>query len=213
MPALRVHSFSLSFDGYGAGPDQGPDDPMGVGGGELHGWAFATQVFGERFGHGGGGTGVDNEMILAGDRNVGATIIGRNMFGPIRGPWMDYSWQGWWGAEPPYHHPVFVVTHHLRPALTLGETTFHFTDDPIESVLEQAIDAAAGRDVRLGGGVSLVRQYLAAGLVDELHLATAPVVLGNGEHLLANLGPLPSYRITSVTPGEAAIHTILSRIP
>ena len=211
MPKLRVHNFSLSFDGYAAGPNQTLDDPIGAGGHRVHDWMFATKAISDLYGDGTGHAGLDNDFVLDGDRNIGATIMGRNMFGPIRGDWPNDDWRGWWGAEPPYHHPVFVLTHHARASFEQGETTFHFTDEPIEAVLDRAFAAADGRDVRLGGGASTVRQDLAAGLIDELHLATSPVLLGAGEPLFQGLGPLPRYEITRFVPSQAVVHTVLTR--
>ncbi|SDI16546.1 Dihydrofolate reductase [Actinokineospora alba] len=173
MTKLRVHCFSISLDGYAAGPAQSAGDPLGVRGAELHEWVFAE----------GRDPAVDS-MMDRGIDGIGATIMGRNMFGPVRGPWEDDTWTGWWGPNPPYHHPVFVLTHHPRAPITMeGGTTFHFVDDGIESALAKAVAAANGQDVRLGGGASTVRQYLRAGLVDEMHLAVVPVLLGAGERL------------------------------
>src|SRR5947208_10816080 len=155
MPKLRVHNFAMSLDGYVAGPDQSVDNPLGVGGESLHEWIFETRTWRRMIGEDGGDTGIDDEFMARGDEGIGATIMGRNMFGPVRGPWPDEQWTGWWGDTPPYHHPVFVLTHHPRPPLTMaGGTTFHFVADPIEAVLARAYDAAGGADVRLGGGVS-----------------------------------------------------------
>ena len=174
MSRLRVASFSVSLDGYGAGPNQSTQNPLGVGGETLHEWLVATRMFRELYGNEGGSTGVDDEFARRGFENVGAWIIGRNMFGPVRGPWPDENWQGWWGDEPPYRCDVFVLSHHARKPLTLkGGTTFHFATDGIEKALERARKAAGGKDVRLGGGVSVIRQYLRARLIDELHLACA----------------------------------------
>ena len=175
MSKLRVHNFSVSLDGYAAGPDQGLDNPLGVGGMQLHNWAFGTRTFREMFGEEGGDEGVDDRFAAAGEVGLGATIMGRNMFGPIRGDWPDNSWQGWWGEDPPYHHDTFVLTHHPRESVTMeGGTVFHFVTDGIEAALERAVAAADGQDVRLAGGVSAIQQYLRAGLVDEMHLAYAP---------------------------------------
>jgi dihydrofolate reductase len=192
MAKLRVESFTISLDGFGAGPDQDLDHPMGVGGNALHKWAFTTQTFQHMFGNDGGATGTDDDFAIRGFTNIGAWILGRNMFGPIRGPWPDENWKGWWGNNPPYHVPVFVLTNHPRESFTMeGGTTFHFVTDGITSGLERAMKAANGMDVRLGGGVSTLRQYLSARLVDEMHLAVSPVLLCTGENLFAGID-LPS---------------------
>jgi dihydrofolate reductase len=188
MTRLRVQSFSISIDGYGAGPDQALDHPIGVGGLAMHSWARETRTFQRMHGGEGGSVGVDDDFAARGFANVGAWILGRNMFGPVRGPWRGDEWNGWWGANPPYHVPVFVLTHHARPSLTMeGGTVFHFVTDGIADALERATRAAGEKDVRLGGGVATIRQYLRAGLVDELHLAITPVILGRGEHLLSGI--------------------------
>jgi len=189
MPKLRVHAFSISLDGYGAGPRQDLDNPLGVGGMALHEWAFATRTIQKVvFSKEGGSTGVDDDFVARGFSNIGAWILGRNMFGPIRGPWPDNAWNGWWGSNPPYHVPVFILTHHARPSITMeGGTTFHFITDGIHAALKRATEAAGGKDVRLGGGVATLRQYFQARLVDEAHFAISPVVLGSGEHLFAGL--------------------------
>jgi dihydrofolate reductase len=188
MSRLCVRAFSLSLDGYGAGPEQSLENPLGVKGMDLHQWAFKTRTFRKMFGQEGGEAGVDDEFAARSFENIGAWILGRNMFGPIRGPWPDESWNGWWGSNPPYHVPVFVLTHHARAALVMeGGTTFHFVTDGIQSALRQAQDAAGGKDIRVGGGVSLIRQYLRARLIDEMHLAMAPIFLGAGENLFAGL--------------------------
>ncbi len=214
MPKLRVHCFSVSIDGYGAGPNQDLANPMGVGALAMHQWAFGTRTFQRLHGtHGGGAAGVDDDFMVRGFEHIGAWILGRNMFGPVRGPWADTQWKGWWGDEPPYHTPVFVLTHHPRPSLTMaGGTVFHFVSEGIESALERAREAAGDQDVRLGGGVATVRQYLAAGLVDEMHLAVAPVLLGSGEHLLAGLDlPKLGYAIESQAASPAVTHVTLRR--
>jgi dihydrofolate reductase len=213
MAKLRVDSFALSSDGFGAGPDQGPEQPLGVGGLALHEWAFATRTFRALHGGEGGSTGVDDGYMARGFANVGAWIIGRNMFGPVRGPWPDESWRGWWGDDPPYHVPVFVLTHHARAALEMrGGTTFHFVTAGIDAALAAAFAAAGGRDVRLGGGVATIRQFLARGLVDELHLAIAPVVLGAGESLLGGLDLAAlGYRERERVPTPLATHVVWSR--
>ena len=193
MSMLRVHNFSVSLDGYAAGPDQGLDNPLGVGGMQLHNWAFGTRTFRELFGEEGGDEGVDDRFAAAGEVGLGATIMGRNMFGPIRGDWPDDVWRGWWGEDPPYHHDTFVLTHHPRESVTMeGGTVFHFVTDGIEAALERAVAAADGQDVRLAGGVSAIQQYLRAGLVDEMHLAYAPLLLGSGERLFDNLADAPA---------------------
>ena len=185
MSRLRVSTFSISIDGYGAGPGQDLDHPLGVGGPELFDWFFHTRTWQRMHGNEGGETGADDDFAQQGFQGVGAWILGRNMFGPVRGPWPDESWKGWWGEEPPYHMPVFVLTHHPRAPLPMaGGTEFRFVTDGIDSALRQAREAAGGLDVRLGGGVATIRQFLRAGLIDELHLAIAPVLLGAGEHLL-----------------------------
>src|SRR5512132_343215 len=185
MSKLRVLCFAMSVDGFSAGTDQDLEHPLGVRGPELMEWYFPTRAFRRMQGEPGGETGVDDGLAERGFDNIGAWILGRNMFGPVRGPWPDESWRGWWGEEPPYRVPAFVLTHYPRAPLPMkGGTVFHFVTDGIRSALEQAQAAAGGRDVRLGGGVATIRQYLAAGLIDELHLAVRPVVLGAGEHLL-----------------------------
>src|SRR5438876_11630841 len=185
MTKLRVHNFAISLDGYGAGRRQDLQNPLGVGGPSLHEWVVRTRTFAKAFGDEGGVTGVDDDFAARGFEGIGAWILGRNMFGPVRGPWPDDTWKGWWGNEPPYHAPVFVLTHHPRAPLRMaGGTEFRFVTHGIHAALEQATAAADGRDVRLGGGVSTIRQYLRAGLIDELHLAIRPVLLGSGEHLM-----------------------------
>src|SRR6202163_1337982 len=185
MPKLRVHNFAISVDGYGAGPSQSLDNPLGVGGPRLHEWVFATRYGRRMIGEQGGDEAIDERFMVAGDTGIGATIMGRNMFGPVRGPWPDEEWKGWWGEEPPYHVPAFVLTHHPRATIAMkGGTEFRFVTDGIESALRQARDAAQGKDIRLGGGVSTIRQYLQAGLIDDLHLVISPVLLGRGEKLL-----------------------------
>ena len=213
MTRLRVQSFSISLDGYGAGPEQDLDNPLGVGGMALMEWFFPTHVWQRMYGDGKGETGVDNGMAERGFEGIGAWILGRNMFGPVRGPWPDESWKGWWGNEPPYHVPVYVLTHHARPPLTMaGGTTFHFVTEGIHAALEQARAAAGGLDVRLGGGVDVVRQYVQAGLIDELHLAVRPILLGRGENLYAGLDlPALGYTCTDSVAGERATHVTLRR--
>ena len=213
MSKLRVNSFALSLDGYGAGPRQDAENPLGVGGRALHEWAFATRTFRKIFGGDGGSTGIDDEFSAAGFANVGAWILGRNMFGPIRGPWPDEAWKGWWGDNPPYHVPVFVLTHHPRASITMaGGTSFHFVTDGIYAALERARGAAKGQDVRLGGGVATIQQYLRAGLVEELHLAIAPVLLGSGERLFAGLDALElGYRCVRHVTTSSVTHVVLAR--
>ncbi len=214
MSRLRVHTFSVSIDGFGAGPDQDLEHPLGVGGPELFDWFFHTRTFQAMHGTGEGETGVDDELAVRGFENVGAWILGRNMFGPVRGPWPDESWRGWWGEEPPYHAPVFVLTHHPRAPIPMkGGTEFRFVTEGIESALAQAREAAGGKDVRLGGGVATIRQYLRARLIDEIHLAISPVVLGGGEHLFAGLDLRAlGYACTRhVAGGRAAAHVFLEK--
>jgi dihydrofolate reductase len=213
MSRLRVECFTVSIDGFGAGPSQDLENPLGVRGTELMEWFFPTRAWRKMHGFDDGETGVDNDMAEQGFDGIGAWILGRNMFGPVRGPWPDDSWKGWWGDEPPYHTPVFVLTQHPRASLAMaGGTEFRFVTDGIHAALAQAKAAAAGRDIRLGGGVSTVRQYLREGLIDELHLAVRPVLLGSGEHLfrdidLHSLG----YECTESVAGERATHVILKK--
>jgi dihydrofolate reductase len=213
MPKLRVASFTISLDGYGAGPNQDLENPLGVGGKALHEWMVTTRFFHEMHGGEGGSTGIDNDFALRGFAGVGAWILGRNMFGPVRGPWPDEKWRGWWGDEPPYHTPVFVLTHYPRAPLTMkGGTEFRFVTGGIRDALDQAMKAAGGKDVRLGGGVSTIRQYLEAGLVDELHLAISPILLGRGEHLMSGLDlSALGYTCTEHVPTDAAMHVVLTK--
>jgi dihydrofolate reductase len=214
MPKVRVAAFSISLDGFGAGPHQDINNPLGVRGLELHSWFFKTEVFKKIHGEGGDGSkGVDNDFALQSFENVGAWILGRNMFGPVRGPWKDDSWKGWWGANPPYHTPVFVLTHYARAPLAMeGGTTFYFITDGLESALKQAKEAAKGKDVRIGGGVSILRQYLAAGHIDELHLAVSSVFLGEGEHLFhgINFSQLGFTDVKTIA-GENATHVLINK--
>lgn len=213
MTRVRVESFAVSIDGFGAGPDQSLDNPLGVGGMALHDWALPTRTFQRRvFGQEGGTTGVDDDFAARGFDNVGAWILGRNMFGPIRGPWPDLAWQGWWGDDPPYHVPVFVLTHHPRPPLQMaGGTVFHFVGD-LHDALDQARAAAGGQDVRIGGGPATIRQYLREGLIDELHIVVAPVLLGRGEPLFEGLDlPALGYACAAFTPSEKAGHLLIQR--
>ena len=213
MSRLSVRSFAISLDGFGAGPGQSREAPLGEGGLALHEWMFATRTARQMFGQEGGETGVDDDFAARGFENVGAWILGRNMFGPVRGPWPDASWRGWWGENPPYHTPVFVLTHHAREPLEMaGGTTFHFVTDGIESALHQARSAANGRDVRLGGGVHTVREYLEARLIDELHLVVSPVLLGSGEAFFAGIDlPLLGYRCVGRVPGVRAMHVVIKK--
>ncbi len=211
---LRVQSFSVSTDGFGAGANQDLHNPLGVRGPEIFEWFFPTRVFQKMHGGGAGGeTGIDNEMAELGFAGIGAWILGRNMFGPVRGPWPDESWKGWWGEEPPYHCPVFVLTHHARKPIDMqGGTTFHFVTDGIQSALQKAKKAAGGKDVRVGGGVSTVRQYLQARLIDELHLAIRPVLLGDGENLWQGLDMRKlGYEVAKSVQGERATHLFLRK--
>jgi dihydrofolate reductase len=213
MSKLVVRCFSLSLDGYGAGPDQSIDNPLGVNGMALHEWAFATKTFQTMFGQDGGETGVDDDYAARGFENIGAWILGRNMFGPVRGPWPDESWKGWWGPNPPYHVPVFVLTNYARAPLVMeGGTTFYFVTDGIESALQQAKAAAGDRDVRVGGGVSTIQHYLRARLIDEMHLAMAPVLLGRGENLFAGIDlPALGYRCTERVTTPRTSHVMIAK--
>jgi dihydrofolate reductase len=213
MSRVRVGAFSVSLDGFGAGPQQDRDNPLGKRGLELHDWFMKTRAFTQMHHLGDGDEGVDNDFAARSFENVGAWILGRNMFGPIRGPWEDDSWKGWWGEEPPYHVPVFVLTHYARSPLEMkGGTTFYFVTDGPQSALERAKDAANGRDVRIGGGVSTIRQYLVAGQIDEMHLAFSPVLLGEGEHFFADINlPRLGFRPIQTTAGERATHVVFRR--
>jgi dihydrofolate reductase len=213
MSRLRVHSFAMSLDGFSAGPDQDLEHPLGVNGPELMQWFFHSRTWRAMHGEPGGETGIDDRIAQGGFGDFGAWILGRNMFGPVRGPWPDESWRGWWGDEPPYHVPTFVLTHYPRPPLQMaGGTVFYFVTGGIHAALEQARDAASGRDVRVGGGVATVRQYLKAGLIDELHLAVRPVLLGAGEHLLGGIDLRAlGYECADTVAGERATHFFLRR--
>lgn len=213
MSKLRVHAFSISLDGYGAGPQQDLNNPLGVGGLDLHEWMLPTRSFYKMQGRDDGLTGIDDDFAARGNANIGAWILGRNMFGPIRGDWPDENWTGWWGDNPPYHCPVFVLTHHPRQSITMqGDTTFHFVTDGIHAALQQAKEAANGQDVRLGGGVNTIRQYLQAGLIDEMHIAIAPVILGTGEQLLAGINtPALGYKCTEHVTTANATHFVLTK--
>jgi dihydrofolate reductase len=213
MTKVRVAAFAVSLDGFAAGPHQDLEHPLGVGGPELFEWFFATRVWAEKQGDAGGETGIDNRMAEQSFQGLGAWIMGRNMFGPIRGPWPDDAWKGWWGEEPPYHTPVFVLTHHPRPPLRMkGGTEFRFVTDGVQAALDQARAAAGNRDIRIGGGAATVRQYLAARLIDELHLAIRPVVLGAGEPLWSGLDLRKlGYKCVDSVAGERATHVFLRR--
>ena len=213
MSRVRVLAFGVSLDGYGAGPDQDLEHPLGVNGMELMDWVFHTRTWRGQHGEAGGEAGVDDRMAAQSFEGIGAWILGRNMFGPVRGPWPDESWRGWWGEEPPYHTPVFVLTHHARAPLRMaGGTEFRFVTSGIEAALEEARTAAGSRDVRIGGGVATVRQYFQAGLIDELHLAVRPVVMGTGEQLWHGLDVRAlGYECAESIAGERATHVILRR--
>ena len=215
MSRLRVNCFAISFDGYGAGPDQSVENPLGIGGETLHEWFVPTRTFQKMSGKDGGTTGIDDEFAARGMANLGAWILGRNMFGPVRGPWPDASWKGWWGENPPYHVPVFVLTHHAREPLTMkGGTTFHFVTDGIHAALERARAAAGGKHVRLGGGVATIREYLRAGLVDEMHLAISGTLLGRGEALLEDIDlPALGFRCRDRVTSPNALHVVLTKDP
>jgi dihydrofolate reductase len=213
MSKLRVHCFGVSLDGFGAGPNQSIDNPLGVGGENLHQWFFPTRVFQKMQGHDDGTTGVDNDFAERGLDRIGAWILGRNMFGPIRGAWTDDDWKGWWGDDPPYHSQVFVLTHHPRASIQMhGGTTFHFVTDGIHAALERAREAAGELDVRVGGGPATIRQYLEAGLIDELHVAVAPIILGSGESLFAGIDLLKlGYKVSGHVTSPAAMHVVLAK--
>jgi len=212
---LLARGFTISLDGYGAGHNQSLENPLGVGGHGLHDWLVNTRTFKRTHGGegGDGDTGIEEDFAARRMAGSGAWILGRNMFGPIRGPWPDDSWRGWWGKNPPYHTPVFVLTHHARPPLAMeGGTVFHFVTEGIQSALERARAVAGHQDIRLGGGVATLRQYLQARLVDEMHLAVSPILLGSGEHLLAGLDlPALGYTRTECVPGAKAVHYIIAR--
>ena len=213
MSKVKVAAFSVSLDGYAAGPDQSRENPLGKRREELHKWIFPTKMFQKMYGKGEGTEETDNDFAEKSFENLGAWIMGRNMFGPIRGPWQDDEWKGWWGENPPYHVPVFVLTHHARePLIMKGETTFHFVTGGIESALEKARKAANGKDIRIGGGTSTIRQFLQAGYIDEMHLAFAPVFLGSGEHLFAGINlPELGFTETQTMYGKSATHVILKK--
>lgn len=213
MSKLRVSSFSISLDGFGAGPNQDLENPLGVGGKDLHKWFFGTQTFQKMLGDSVGSTGIDNDFAVRGFENIGAWIMGRNMFGPIRGAWPDQEWKGWWGNNPPYHTPVFVLTHHSRAPIEMeGGTTFYFVTDGIASALKKAKEAAKGKDIRVGGGVATIREYLKAGLIDDMHLAISPLLLGSGEHLLQGIDLKKlGYRCIEHVPTETATHVVIGK--
>jgi dihydrofolate reductase len=214
MSRLVVRCFAISLDGYGAGPRQTVENPLGVGGESLHDWFVPTRTFRRMYGEENvGETGINDDFAARGVANLGAWILGRNMFGPVRGAWPDESWKGWWGDEPPYHTQVFVLTHHPRKSLEMaGGTTFHFVTGGIQQALARAKEAANGRDIRLGGGVETVRQYLRERLIDDMHFAIAPVMLGSGEHLLAGIDlPALGYRVTEHVPGNKATHVVVTK--
>ena len=213
MSKVRVQCFAVSLDGFGAGPNQDLENPLGVGGVQLHQWFFPTRAFQSMHGGGDGTTGIDNDFAERGMDGIGAWILGRNMFGPVRGEWPDDKWKGWWGDNPPYHCQVFVLTHHPRASIHMdGGTTFHFVTDGIDAALQRAKEAAGDLDVRIGGGTATIRQYLQAGLIDELHLAVSPVILGSGENLLAGIDLLKlGYQVTQQVNTPAAMHVVLSK--
>jgi len=213
MQKLRVHCFGLSVDGFGAGPEQSKDNPLGIGGAQLFSWLFATRTFEQMHGRAGGSTGIDDDFAARGIANIGAWIMGRNMFGPVRGPWLDEEWKGWWGTNPPFHTDVFVLTNHARSAVPMdGSTTFHFVTEGIDAALEKAFEAAKGKDVRLGGGAATIRQYLRAGLINEMHLAVAPSFLGSGESLLVNLDVVKlGYRCSEHAVSANTAHVVLTK--
>jgi dihydrofolate reductase len=214
MSKLRVESFTISQDGFGAGPGQDLNNPLGVGGTALHSWAMPTRTFQKKvFGQDGGETGIDEDFAARGFQNMGAWIMGRNMFGPVRGPWPDESWRGWWGDNPVYQVPVFVLTHHAREPLVMeGGTTFHFVTEGPAVALERAREAAGGKDVRVGGGVSTIQQYLRLRLIDEMHIAVSPVFLGAGERLFDGVNlPALGYVCTQHVTSPKATHIVLSK--
>ena len=214
MARLRVHNFTLSLDGFAAGPRQSPDHPLGEGGLRLHEWIFQTRSMHELQGQDGGQAGVNDDLFRARTAGVGATIMGRNMFGPVRGPWPDESWRGWWGEDPPFGHDVFVLTHHPRADLVMRNgTTFRFTGAAPRDVLELARQAAGGQDVALGGGPATLRQFLAAGLIDEMHLAIAPILLGAGERLFGGTPAVAGYSVSGLTCSDGIAHAHLTRSP
>ncbi|MFN2636578.1 MAG: dihydrofolate reductase family protein [Gemmatimonadaceae bacterium] len=213
MTRVRVESFSISLDGYGAGPNQSANNPLGVGGEALHEWVVSSRSWRQMHGQEGGATGIDDDFAARGTKNFGAWILGRNMFGPMRGPWSDMNWKGWWGENPPYHVPVFILTHHARPPIQMkGNTTFHFVTGGIHEALDRARKAAEGLDVRIGGGANTIQQYLREGLIDELHVAISPVLLGAGERLFEAVDlPALGYECVQFVGSEKATHVVLRR--
>ena len=215
MTRVRVHNYTISLDGYGAGPRQTREEPLGVGGEDLHRWYIPTRTFQRMMKKEGGTTGVDDDFAARYLGGVGAYVMGRNMFGPIRGPWPDDEWRGWWGKNPPYHVPVFVLTHHARSPIEMeGGTVFHFVTGGADEAMERAKEAAQGKDVQIGGGASTIRQYLERGMIDELHVAISPMLLGSGEHLLYGLDlPALGYEVTTHAPSPNATHIVLTKRP
>jgi len=213
MSRVKVSSIGVSLDGFSAGPHQSLEHPLGIGGMAMMEWAFKTRTFQSMHGGSGGGTGPADVLAARGFANVGAWILGRNMFGPVRGPWPDDEWKGWWGSNPPYHVPVFVLTHHARESIVMeGGTTFHFVTDGADAALARAKEAAGGRDVRVGGGVSTIRQYVLAGQVDEIHLALSSALLGTGESLLAGIDlKALGFELTERLGTEHAMHVVLAK--
>jgi dihydrofolate reductase len=213
MTKIRVHAFSISVDGYGAGPSQSLENPLGIGGMALHEWFFPTQSFQRMHGKDGGTTGVDDDFAVRSFDNIGAWIMGRNMFGPVRGPWPDETWKGWWGKNPPYHTQVFILTHHPRAPITMeGDTTFHFVTDGIHAATQLATAAANGKDIRIGGGVATIQEFLRAKLIDHFHLAISPTILGSGEQLFANIDVFNlGYQVSEHVSTEKATHVIISK--
>jgi dihydrofolate reductase len=213
MTKVRVGVFAISSDGYGAGPDQTKDEPLGIGGESLHQWIVGTRTFHKMVGKDGGTTGIDDQIVARGMENLGAWILGRNMFGPIRGDWPDDSWKGWWGPNPPYHVPVFVLTHYPRASIEMeGGTTFHFVTDGIQAALKRATAAANGKDIRIGGGTETIRQFLQARLIDEMQISIVPLLLGRGESLFGglDLGKL-GYSVTSRSTSDEVLHVIITK--
>jgi dihydrofolate reductase len=214
MSKVRVAAFSISLDGFAAGPRQDLDNPLGVRGLELHSWFMQTQAFKNMHGQSGGSRGIDNDFAFQSFENIGAWILGRNMFGPVRGSWEGDSWKGWWGDNPPYHTPVFVLTHYARPPLKMeGGTTFHFVTDGPQAALRSAREVAKGKDIRIGGGISAIRQFLNANLIDEMHLTLSPVLLGEGEHLFSGINlPKLGFAPVRTVPGENATHVFIKKV-